>query len=113
MVIAGDDVVGAIVVSLVELVEDVLDSSEPLSDPPHATVMVLTANAAAIAAVTESRREIRVCVMFSARLLCVVSVQGGCPPNGVTHAAPVLCLVSRRGLPKRGVVNITAHGSLR
>lgn len=58
---AGADVVVAVVVAL-EVLDDVLDSSV-LSDPPQATVMVLTANAAAIAAVTESRREIRVWVM--------------------------------------------------
>lgn len=61
VVMAGADVVVAVVVAL-EVLDDVLDSSV-LSDPPQATVMVLTANAAAIAAVTESRRGIRVWVM--------------------------------------------------
>ena len=51
-----------VVDDVVVLVLEVEDSLS-LSLPPQATVMVLTANAAAMAAVTESRREVRVSVM--------------------------------------------------
>jgi hypothetical protein len=48
---------------VVEVLVLEVEDSLPLSLPPQATVMVLTANAAAMAAVTESRREVRLSVM--------------------------------------------------
>jgi hypothetical protein len=56
-----------VVTVVADVVVDVLvlevEDSLSLSLPPQATVMVLTANAAAMAAVTESRREVLLSVM--------------------------------------------------
>jgi len=64
---------GAVVVALVDVeveVEVDVDVSVPLSLPPQAAVSELSAIAAAIAAVTVKRREIRLSVMVSTHILC-------------------------------------------
>jgi hypothetical protein len=64
--------VGDVVVEVVVVDVDVeVEVSVPLSLPPQAAVSELSAIAAAIAAVTVKRREIRLSVMISTHILCV------------------------------------------
>ncbi len=80
-----------VVIVVAEVVVDVLvlevEDSLSLSLPPQATVMVLTANAAAMAAVTESRREIRWSVMSALAPVSRESMSSGttnpCYPTSV------------------------------
>ncbi|GAB7066111.1 hypothetical protein JCM12141A_04000 [Mycolicibacterium hodleri] len=61
-IVVSDGAVDTVVVVVVSVVLEVLES-DPLPLPPHATVSVPTANAAAIPAAARKRRELRTAVI--------------------------------------------------
>jgi hypothetical protein len=76
------------VVVVVVLVSELDEESVPLSLLPHAAVKVLSAIAAAIAAVADMRRDVRLPVIIISLKFCVLDRV----PMRSTHSDPKPCL---------------------